>query len=91
MDLAVFEKLADKFGDFEINYRKQKDPSFITWGIVTADLSCKHIQKGLKGFKRKPKENEVLLWNWRYDSFLLLNLDQVVSVKPLRLNKAEPL
>lgn len=91
MDRAVFEKLAEKHGMFEISYRKRKDPNFVTWGVVTADLDCAHIQKALKTMKRKPNEKQVLLWNWRYDSPLLLDLDQVVRIRPMRLDRAEAL
>lgn len=91
MDKALFNKLASKNSQFEVSYRKQKNPNFITWGIVTSDLSCKYIQNKLKSFKRRVGKNQVLLWNWRYDSPLLLDLDQVVSIKPHRLDRPEPL
>lgn len=91
MDLAVFNKLAAKQAQFVVNYRKLKNPSFITWGVVTADLTCKYIQDRLKSFRRKPKAGQVLLWNWRYDSPLILDLDQVVSVQPHRLDRPERL
>ena len=91
MDKAVFQKLAEKQAQFVVNYRKLKNPSFITWGVVTADLSCDYIQKQLKTFKRKIGDNQVLLWNWRYDSPLVLDLDQVVNIQPHRLDRPERL
>tara|TARA_Y100001938_G_scaffold134347_1_gene194696 strand:- start:414 stop:689 length:276 start_codon:yes stop_codon:yes gene_type:complete len=91
MDLNVFKGIVNKHGLCEVSYRKQRDPKFVTWAIVSADLSGDYIQSRLKGMKRKLKSNEVLLWNWRYDSPLVLNVDQVTKIKPLRLDKAEPL
>lgn len=92
MERKVFDKLADRHGEFVVNYRKRDTPGFITWGTVTADLSCKYIQDQLKARRKiRLKKDQVLLWNWRYDSPLILNLDQIVSIQPLRLNSPDPL
>lgn len=88
MDKALFNKLAEKQSEFVVNYRKLKDPTFVTWGVVTADLTCKYIADRIRGH-RKLKENQVMLWNWRYDSPLVLDLDQVVSIQPHRLERPE--
>lgn len=91
MDKMAFTKIVEKHGLCEVSYRKQRDPQFVTWAIVSGDLSGDYIQSRLKGMKRKLKPNEVLLWNWRYDSPLVLNTDQVTKIKPLRLDRPEPL
>lgn len=80
MKREVFERDAESMGDFYIYYQK-KDSNAITFGIATTNLTTPHIANKLK--KVSLKEDEVLLWNWRYDSPLKLPLSRIKKLTPL--------
>jgi hypothetical protein len=91
MEAKLIHKILNANGICEVTYRKKKDPSFLTWANVSADLGGAHIQNGIKHIKRKLKPTEILLWNWRYDSPLILDISQIAKVTPVRLEHASPL
>ena len=75
---AVFEKKAALMGDFYIYYRNQ---DATTYGICTAEVDEDYMVPRIKYLKAK--EDEVLLWNWRYHRPLVLKYSDIKQMTPL--------
>jgi hypothetical protein len=75
---AVFEKKAASMGDFYIYYKNQDATTF---GICTNKVDEDYMLKRIKHIK--PKEDEVLLWNWRYHRPLVLRYVDIKQMTPL--------
>lgn len=78
----VFDKKSKEMGDFYVNYNKQ---GRVVFAICTSELDNKYIQQGFK--RRRPpahnKDTQVLMWNWRYDQYLIVSLSDIKSLTPL--------
>lgn len=77
---SVFEKKAEQMGDFYVYYQK-RDSNVITFGICTTDFDNHHIKSKMR--KIHVGANEVLMWNWRYDSPLKVSYDKIKKLTPL--------
>jgi hypothetical protein len=66
-------------GDFYIYYRNQD--AVVTYGVCTNKVDEDYMLKRIKHIKIK--EDEVLLWNWRYFRPLVLRHADIRQMTPL--------
>lgn len=86
MKAATFWDKAKEFGDFYI-YFARPDTQEVTFAVATADLSTAYIRNHarFKGQKRKEQpEGSVLLWDWKSDRPLSVELSSVKKLVPLQ-------
>lgn len=82
MQLSTFVAKAEIMGDFVLYYRKKENSNAMA--VCTADLDNEYIQARLGRFKNRTlKEGEVLLWNWQFNSPLLVSVDKIKRMTPL--------
>jgi len=65
-------------GDFYIYFRKNGTTTF---GVCTNDLSLDFMQRRTKHLR--VAEDEVALWNWRYNCPLILKYSSIKNMTPL--------
>lgn len=75
---AVFEKKAASMGDFYMYYKNQDS---VTYGICTAEVTEDYMLPRIKYIK--PKDDEILLWNWRYHRPLVIKYSSIKQMTPL--------
>lgn len=75
----VFLKKANQMGDFYIYFRKATGP--LAYGVCTHEITEDFMKLRTKHIK--VKQGEVLLWNWRYHSPLIIPYESIKKMTPL--------
>jgi hypothetical protein len=76
----AFIKKAQHMGDFYLYFKKN---GATVYGICTAELTEPFMKQRTKNLK--VKEDEVILWNWRYHCPLVVKYSAIKQMSPLSL------
>ena len=79
MQKSVFLKKAEQMGDFYMYYQKPST-NVVTFGVCTMEVND-YISNRSRG--TKVADDEVLLWNWRYNSPLKVKYASIKKLTPL--------
>jgi hypothetical protein len=82
MKKDLFLKKAKEMGDFYVYYTWPGKAGTL-FSVCTYDLNNKYITKQLRNRTVVHSDEDVLLWNWRFNNILVLPYKNIKKLVPL--------